>query len=184
MKKIILVHGWDGNPTDAWKTWLKNEVEEKGFKFIAPQMPGGKYPLLEDWLNVLALEAGNVDKNTYFVGHSLGCITVLKYLERLPSKSKVGGCFLVSGFMSSLGIAETENFFHKPLNLKNLINKTFNFIAINSDNDPYVPLKYAYELRDQLKASLIIMHSKGHIGESAKIHELPVLLNKILEISK
>ena len=184
MKRLILVHGWEGNPFDAWKTWLGQEAEKNGFKFIAPQMPGGKYPLLSDWLDTLSLEVGNVDKDTYFVGHSLGYIAILKYMEKLSIKNKCGGCFLVSGFMSSLGINETENFFPQPLNTKKVVARILNIIAINSDNDPYVPLKYAYEFRDKLKATLIIQHSMGHISESANIKKLPVLLDKLLEITK
>lgn len=184
VKRLVLVHGWEGNPFDGWKSWLKSEVLKMGFKFIAPPMPGGKHPILQEWLNVLSSEVGNVDNETYFVGHSLGCIAILKYFEQLPLKSRARACFLVSGFISSLKIPETENFFIERLNTKKVISKVSSIVAINSDNDPYVPINYAYEIREKLHAELIIEHAKGHIGESAGIKELPNLLNKILEISK
>jgi len=27
--RIFIIHGWDGNPHDSWKPWLKKEPEMK-----------------------------------------------------------------------------------------------------------------------------------------------------------
>jgi hypothetical protein len=184
VKKVIIVHGWDGNPVDSWKTWLKKELESKGFEVIAPQMPGGKYPKLIEWINVFSEVVNKPDEDTYFVGHSLGCVAILKYIEQLKINSKIGGVILVSGFISSLGISEIENFVDVPLNPVRVKDKLKKIVAIHSDNDSSVPLKFAEELRNKLGVKLILEHNKGHISESDKVKELPSLLNLIIEMSK
>lgn len=182
MKRVFIIHGWDGVPNDAWKPWLKKELEKRGFQVIAPQMPGGSNPKLEEWLMTLSSVVGEPSKSDYFVGHSLGCIAILKYIETLQ-KIKIGGCVLVSGFITSLRIKETENFFEKPLDFR--VNRKIQHIAaINSDNDPYVSIAKANEIKDKLGAKLIIEHGLGHISKSSGVKELPSALNAILEMAK
>jgi len=181
IKRAFIIHGWDGVPDDAWKPWLKEELEKESIKVIAPQLPGGQNPKLNEWLNVLSKEIGNPDKEDIFIGHSLGCMAICRYLEQLPINKKVGGCFFVSGFISSLGFKEIENFFVPRCDLSKVSSHSSFFIAINSDNDPYVPLAKAEEIRQKLNARLIIEHSQGHINEDSGTKILPSLLNAIKE---
>ena len=183
-KRAFIIHGWDGIPNDSWKKWLKTELEKEGFEVIAPQLPGGEFPKLKEWLTLISSLVKTPDNETYFIGHSLGCISILKYLEQLPKNSKIGGAILVSGFISSLKIKQVENFFDKPLNTKLVKDKTDKIIAIHSDNDSYVPIEKAYEIEKELNAKLIIEKSKGHYMAKEGIKNIPVLLTEILEISK
>ena len=43
--------------------------------------------------------AGDVDESTYFVGESIGCQGVLRYLETLDSDIKIGGVVLIAPWM-------------------------------------------------------------------------------------
>ena len=114
-KKAFIVHGWEGTPESGWNPWLKNELEKKGFTVIVPPMPDTENPEMGAWLNHLKDVVGEPDKDCYFVGHSLGCITILRYLESLPGDKKIGGAVLVAGFASNLGYEELESFFAKPI---------------------------------------------------------------------
>ncbi len=39
MKRVFIVHGWDGHPDEQWFPWLKQSLEEKGYCVEVPQMP-------------------------------------------------------------------------------------------------------------------------------------------------
>lgn len=50
---------------------------------------------------------GVPDEQTYFVGHSLGCQAIARYLESLSESIKVGGVVFVAGFFKRLsGLGE------------------------------------------------------------------------------
>ena len=184
-KKAFLIHGWEGHPEEEWRPWLKNQLEKKGFVVNIPAMPDTVHPQMEVWLKHLTKMVGVPDKDCYFVGHSLGCITILRYMETLPADQKVGGVVLVAGFTSSLGYEELESFFAKPINWEKIKSRCKKFIAIHSDNDPYVSLHYGQVFfKEKLNAELIIEHNKKHFSGSDGINELPVVLESLLRICK
>lgn len=39
MKKVYIVHGWDGSPEEPMLQWLKVNLEEKGYVVEVPKMP-------------------------------------------------------------------------------------------------------------------------------------------------
>ena len=57
------------------------------------------------------------------------------------------------------------------------------FIAIHSDNDPYVSLHYGDLFKEKLGAEVIIEHNKKHFSGDEGITELPIVLNSILKIA-
>jgi len=181
-KRVFIIHGWEGTPESNWFPWLKKELEKQGFVVEVPTMPNTNYPVCSEWLAHLQKVIGKADKNTYLVGHSLGAITILKFIESLPPEQKIGGAVFVAGFSESLGISETESFFIEPLDYKKAKNSAEKFIAINSDNDPYVPLKKGEILRDKLGAELIVVPNGSHLNEGAGFTELPIVLENILKM--
>ena len=90
-KRAIIAHGWDGYPEEGWFPWLKSELEARGFEVLVPQLPEANSPSIYNWVPALAEAVGTPDENTYFVGHSMGCQTIARYLETLPEGAKVGG---------------------------------------------------------------------------------------------
>jgi len=183
-KKAFLIHGWEGYPEEGWRPWLKSELEKKGFSVFVPAMPDTKYPKMDAWLKHLTKIVGTPDKDCYFVGHSLGCITILRYLETLKEGQKVGGVVLVAGFTSNLGYEELESFFTKPIDWEKIKSHCEKFVAIHSDNDPYVSLHYRDFFKSKLNAEIIVEHNMGHFSGDDGITELPVALNAVLRISK
>ena len=150
-KRVFLIHGWEGYPEEGWRPWLRTELEKRGFNVFVPAMPNTKRPKMNKWLNHLKKVVKNPNKDCYFVGHSLGCITILRYLETLKKNQKVGGAILVAGFTSNLGYKELQSFFKTPINWKKIKAQCKKFIAIHSDNDPYVSLHYANFFKEKLK---------------------------------
>jgi len=181
-KRVYIIHGWEGTPESNWFPWLKKQLESRGFEAIVPIMPNTDYPVFSEWLSHLKKVIGKADQNTYLVGHSLGVIAILKFLESIPPEQKIGGAVLVAGFSESLGIPETESFFVESLDYKKVKNTAKKFIAINSDNDPYVPIKKGEILRDKLGAELIVVPKGSHLNEGAGFTKLPIVLESLLKI--
>jgi hypothetical protein len=50
MKRVILIHGWDGFPNNCWFPWLKKELEDKDFEVIVPAMPNPEHPKVKPWV--------------------------------------------------------------------------------------------------------------------------------------
>src|SRR3990167_5523753 len=98
MKRVFIIHGWGSNPKDDWFPWIKKELESKGFKVEIPVMPNTDEPKVNEWVGFLKKIVKNPDKDTYFIGHSIGCQTILRYLENLDKKIKIGGCIFVAGW--------------------------------------------------------------------------------------
>jgi uncharacterized protein len=190
-KRVFIIHGWDGYPEEGWFPWLKKELESRGFAVIVPQMPKPEEPRINNWVPALKDLVGIPDEETYFVGHSMGCQTIARYLESLPEDAKVGGAVFVAGFFRRLTNLEddelvrnvADEWLKTPLDLKKLKDRLKNSVAIFSDNDPYVPLDNQTEFRDILGAKVVIEHEKGHFSGSTGTKELPVALDAVLEIS-
>ena len=69
------------------------------------------------------------------------------------------------------------------MNYKKIKNSANKFIAIYSDNDPYVPLKNGEILKNKLGAELIIFPNSGHLNAGDGYFRLPTVLEKIIEIA-
>ena len=184
MKKAVLIHGWEGSPDAGWLPWLKNELEKKSFNVITPAMPDTMHPKMDKWVEHLAKIVDKPDKDTYLVGHSLGNTTILRYLETLKKGEVVGGVVMVAGFSDNLGYKELNSFFTKPIDWDKIKKHCKNFVAIHSDNDPYVPLKHGEIFKEKLKAEVIVKHNMKHFSGDEGMTELPVVLESILKISE
>jgi len=182
MKRVFIIHGWEADPDSNWFPWLKNELEKKGFAAIVPAMPNSAHPDCQEWVDHLKKIVEQVDEDTFFVGHSLGPIAILRFLETLPAGQKASEVIMVAGFSESLGIPETENFFLKSLDYEKIKKTVKKFIAINSDDDPYVPMSQGKILEKELGAELIVMHNCGHLNAGTGFFELPIVLEKILNL--
>lgn len=191
-KRVFIVHGWGGSPEEGWFPWLKKELKNKGFEVQIPKMPDTDNPTIELWVSFLKKIVGKSDSNTYFVGHSIGCQTILRYLESLPDSQKSGGVVLVAPWIdrleSDLSPEEkriAEPWIHTPIDLLKIKEKVKKFKAIFSDNDMFVrlPEKNQGILGEKLEAEIIVEHSKGHFSGSDGITELSSALNAVLEIS-
>ncbi|MFH1592678.1 MAG: alpha/beta hydrolase [Candidatus Woesearchaeota archaeon] len=183
-KRVFMVHGWEGYPENHWFPWLKKELETKGFEVFVPAMPDTDHPKMGAWLEHLTKITRAPDKDCYFIGHSLGCITILRYLETLQENQKIGGVIFVAGFTSNLGYEELESFFTKPINWEEIESHCRKFVAIHSDNDPYVSLHYRDFFKEKLNAKIFTEHKKGHFSGSEGIKELPVVLDELLKMAK
>src|SRR3989339_1196447 len=186
-KRVFIIHGWDGYPEKDWFPWLKAELENRDFAVFVPQLPKTDEPRISNWIPALKEVVGIVDNQTYFVGHSMGCQTIARYLETLPEDVKVGGAVFVAGFFKRLSNLEDDDVVQSVADewLKTLLDlekvklHLDKSVAIFSDNDPYVPIDNQEEYRDKLGAKIIIEHEKGHFSGRNGTTELPVVLDAV-----
>ena len=183
MKRVFLIHGWEGNPEKDWFVWMKNELEQRGFNVGAPAMPDSMDPKMDAWVSHLANTVGNPNEETYFIGHSLGCITILRYLETLQENQKIGGAVLVAGFGHNLEYEGYENellsFFQTPVDWEDMKKHCAKFVAIHSEDDPFVPIKHNNLFQEKLGARSIVEQGRGHYNDK----EYPVILSAFLNIA-
>lgn len=153
-------------------------------------MPDPGKPKIKSWIDYLSREVGIVDEETFFVGHSMGCQAILRFLEKLSVGKKIGGAVFVGGFFVLTNFADTDEdkkiakpWIENPINFEKVKQHTNKLAAIFSDDDPVVPLNNKDLFEDRLGAKIIIEHNKGHFCKSDGVVELPSILEAVLEIS-
>lgn len=188
MKRVFIIHGWDGYPEEGGFPWLKKELEEKSFQVKVPAMPYPLHPKIEEWVPFLRKVVGKPDENTFLVGHSIGAQTILRYLESLDQDAKIGGVIFLAGWINlydqafeTAGDAEIARpWLNTPINWEKVKSHATNFTAIFSDNDPFVPLTDSEIFKEKLGAKIVVEKSKAHYSGSDGITELPMVLKELL----
>ena|SRR3989344_4684877 len=189
IRRVFLIHGWEGSPNNHWFPWLSRELGEYGFSVFAPAMPNTACPKVSEWVEHLQRVVVNPDKDTYFVGHSIGCQAILRFLEKLPASQKVGGVVFIGGWFTLMNLeTQEEKDIAKPwletqIDFEKVKRHTKKFIAIFSDNDEVVPLENKELFEERLGASTVVEHQKGHFYKSDGVTELPSALSAVLELA-
>lgn len=189
MKRAIIVHCWDGTPNYCWYPSVKHALEAVGFAVEVPAFPHTELPTQADWVPHLAQAIGTPDEELVLIGHSVGCITIMRYLETLAPGQQIGGVMMVAGFTEALGFKELENFFTTPIDFAKIKAASKNgFVAIHSTNDPYVDVRFADIFKKELNAQAIIMPSMGHfsgpVDNEASCTDLPEVVTAVQTILK
>jgi len=192
-KRIYIIHRWDGSPEEPMHKWLKNQLEKRGFKVLVPNMPNSAKPEINSWVNKIKEIVKNPDKETYFIGHSIGCQGVLRYLETLNTDIKIRGAIFIAPWMKlDQKTIEEEGeeiieiakpWMETPINWSKIKMHTNKFTCIFSDNDPYVPLSNKKLFEEKLGAKSIIEKNKGHFTEDDKVFENKTALNELINIA-
>jgi len=184
-KKVYIIHRWGGNPKSDWYSYAKSNFESKGYEVVILDMPNTEEPKIDEWVSYLQKLVPNPDENTYFIGHSIGCQTIMRYLERLEN-TKIGGAVFVAGWFTLTGLETEEEksiakpWLETPIDFSKIKDMTSNLTAILSDNDPYVPLEETKKMfEEKLGAKVIIEKYKGHFTEDDNVFEIPIILDFI-----
>lgn len=183
----IIIHGYKGKPGTNWKPWLKAELKSKGWTVDVPEMPNTEHPIASEWAAKLAETVGEPNTNTYLVGHSLGSITILRYLETLPEDQKVGGVVLIAGFgerFERYNNGSHDSFFDHELDWQAICKHCDNFVAIHSEDDPLVEPAQLKLFENKLGAKAILVQDMGHFGSAERVFEVPLIRDELLLFQK
>ena len=165
MEETVIIHLYEGSPEYCWYPNTRQELEELGFVVHVPKMPDPNHPRQDKWVTTLRETVRNPNRDAYLIGHSIGAVTILRYLEELPESKKIGGVVLVAGFIDDMGYEIFSNFFTRPLDFSRIRNKADHFTVIISDDDPYIDMKYGHELSEKLNGELIIKRGMQHMSQ-------------------
>ena len=189
MKRVFLIHGWTGNPEEGWFPWLKSELESKGYKVEAPAMPNTDEPEINSWVSKISEVVGEPDEDTFFVGHSIGCQAIMRYIETLPEDTKLGGAVFVAGFFNLIMQDHDEAdhdiarpWLETPIDTDRVKKICPKIIAIFSDNDPDVPLTDKDIFAQKLDSKIVVEKNKGHFSVDDGFTALSVALESVLEL--
>ena len=184
MKKIYIIHGWGGSSEKDWIPWLETELKKKRFKVKSFDMPDSENPKIEKWIKHLELKINpeELDENSYFVGHSVGCQTIMRYLEKLHKHKKIGGCVFVAPWFNLINLEQEELEIAHPwtntkIDFSRILDHCNNFLAIFSDNDPFVHSNEIEKFKNNLGAKTIIKKKKGHFTSEDGVKKIPEILD-------
>lgn len=140
-------------------------------------MPNTDEPKIEEWVDYLEKNIKDTDERTYFIGHSIGCQTIIRYLEKLHKHKKIAGCVFVAGWFDLINLESWElKIAHPWINSKihfdRILDHCNNFLALFSTDDPFVHLDESEKFKKELGAKIIIKHNKGHFDGEKEIPEI------------
>ncbi len=184
MKKVYIIHGWEGTSKFSWVPHIANSLRELGFEVVAPDMPNTDAPDMKEWVNYLKDIAQEIDEETVFIGHSIGCQTIMRFLEK--QDKKVNGCIFVAGWFDLINLSDEESkeiakpWLETPIDFKKIKQNTGKITTILGDKDQWVPYEKTKEkFENNLGAKIITMEGRGHLdGENEKLPELVEIFKK------
>lgn len=190
MKRVIIIHGWDGSSHKDWIPWVTEGLKKLGYEIFCPDMPHTKNPTIEDWVPLLSQVVGVPDRNTYFIGHSIGCQTILRYLDthHFKQSETVGGAIFVAGWfnLENLEDKETEEivkpWIETPIDFEKIKSVLPKSTLIISDNDPYGAFEENKKKFSALGSKIVVLFGAGHITAEDGFTELPLIFSKLGEL--
>lgn len=181
MKNYFIIHGSFGNSNEHYLPWLKQELGKEG-EVIAVDFPiGVNVQCYESWAKVLDGYKHKINKDTIFIGRSIGPIFAIKYL--IENNLKINKLISVSGFNNYSVDGGDYDKVNESMFVKDLskIKEHCNHITcVISENDPYVKLSALQQFANTISNKTINIKDGGHFnddsGYGSKFEELLKLI--------
>lgn len=182
MKKVFIVHGFEGSPNGGWRPWLMGELEKHDVYACALPMPTPEKPICAEWVEEISRVVGkNLRDDIYLVGHSLGVPAILRFLEQTEAQN-IRGSVLVSGLIEELKLGLLKQFFVDLFDFQSIKTNCPKFTVIHGTNDHVVPPRQAEILSQKLNARLVWVKNGGHLNGSAGWLKLPQCVDALMEM--
>ena len=180
---VYIIHGYTSSSNAEWFPWIKRMLNEDGINVSVFDMPNSNNPIAIQWIEHLDRNIKKITRETYFIAHSLGCITLLRYLEKQSENAEIGGIIFVSGFIKkNPKYPNFDQFIKEDLNMKKIIKMTENRFVFSAPNDPYVPYTFSCELAKQFNANLVTIENGGHFIGQEGFYEFPQLYDELYKM--
>ncbi|EKD32736.1 MAG: hypothetical protein ACD_76C00156G0003 [uncultured bacterium] len=164
--QVLICHAYKSSPTENWYQHTASVLCERGYDARVLELPAPTAPSEKDWVE--CIKKAHISSRVSFIGHSLGARAILAYINQY--KVKTERVVLVACPMFWEGVIETR----PPLRaytermqdldyaqIKNLVDR---FDILHSTDDPLLPPRNAYFLKEQFaeKANLMLLDNYGH----------------------
>ncbi len=188
--RVFIIHGWGGSPDHDWHQWLKQKLEEKQFKVEVPAMPDSLNPNIVSWVSKLKEAVGKCDTNTYFIGHSIGCQAIMRYVQQLDKTEKVGGIIFVAGWFNLTDNTWDDTYtkeiaipwLNTKIDFEKIKRHTSKIVNFYSEDDLYVPVSDALLFKERLNAKIVSVGNKKHINEEDGVTEVPFVVEELMKM--
>ena len=169
-KKILILHGWQGNNDNNWQEFLAKFLKSNGLEVSYPKFPNPDYPDLNNCLKILNKEIQKLakDDQVIVVTHSLGGALWLHYVARNP-QFKPNQVILVSPPPDDCEVDEIKSFFPLP-DLK-IDPKDVSYLAVGSDNDQFISLEKFKAFSEKFNIPFHLIPNAGHINVTSGFGE-------------
>ena len=185
MKRAVILHGTDGDPSHNWQPWLKQQLEAAGYEVFAPLLPDNNRPSRKTYEKFLQESDWDFTDNIV-IGHSSGATTVLNLLlaDWFPN---VKAAVLVAAFLNekwtkNAGLFPEGNFddlFVKDFDPVKLKLRAEKFYFVHGSDDPYCDIEDARKLCGKLEGAFIAIPHGHHLGGTSGITELSDLVDHL-----
>lgn len=185
MKNAFIIHSSYANPDSHWYPWISQQLQAMGYEVFIPHFPTPEHQSLASWDTIFESYAEHINKETIFIGHSIGCAFILRKLEQY--NSTIAGCVFVAPFVESTK--------HEGLNLVNatFLTDPFDWHTINqavervvvlgSDDDAFVDTEYSRHVAELLGTTLTTVSGAGHFTAADGMIEAPDLLSAVTTLT-
>ncbi|MFF7938557.1 RBBP9/YdeN family alpha/beta hydrolase [Nocardia gamkensis] len=178
--RAVVIHGYHATPEDHWFAWLADRLGDVGVPTRVPALPDPGNPDPEAWLAATAKAVDTPDEGTAVVAHSLGCLTVLRYLTALPGEWRLGHLVLVSGFLDPLpALPELDAFIESGCDVSTIPAHVDRLTIFRSDKDDYVPIAHTDRLAGLLGVPSRVIPGAGHFLADDGLTELPEVIDAL-----
>lgn len=177
--RAILIHGFNASPDMNFHPWLAAELRARGFEVLAPRLnlKSGEDIRLPDVLEELRAQVGPLSGDDILLGHSLGGLMMLQYLEAAEMDAPPRAAILVASPWH-VGNPALRHLFIADFDAEVLMWKAREFVVIHSKDDQLVPVDHGRKWADVLKARCTETAGDGHFMDA----RYPILLETITEI--
>lgn len=176
--RIVLIHGYHSSPAENFHPWLARELKNRGFEVIAPKLPlEGEVDALV-CIEALVKAVGRLDEQTIILGHSLGGVLALRYLEAAEAASIPRACILVGAPWQTKS-EKTRGLFLTEFDFDVVTWKAREFAIVHDKEDKLLPFDHAEKYARMLQAQLIETVGNDHFMDK----EYPILLETVLKKS-
>jgi hypothetical protein len=178
--RAILIHGFNASPDMNFHPWLRDQLRDRGFEVVAPTLTlrADQEIDLPTIIEEMKKQIGFLKSDDILLGHSLGGLLILQYLEAVEMTETPRAVILV-GAPWKVAKAELRRLFMADLDADVTMWKSREFVVVHSKDDKLVPIEHGKRLAESLKARFVERDGDDHYMAA----EYPILRDLIVEIA-
>ena len=178
MKKVYIIHSWEGTSELFWIPQIAEYLRGLDYDVITPDMPNTDEPKIKEWVGYLKEIAQEIDQETIFIGHSIGCQTIMRFLA--GQDKKIRKCIFVAGWFDLKNLEDTESeeiakpWLETPIDFEKIKENTEDILVVLGSDDEWVPVDVTREkFEKNLDARVDVIEGYEHMDDN--LENLPKL---------